>query len=63
MLIRFLFLFSDYNIYKDPAPSENSKALKVLEDLMSKVEQFLSEWPEHPTLTQVRLNAWLYHAF
>lgn len=44
---------SNYNIYEDPAPSENSRALKVLQDLLCKVEEFLLEWPEHPTLVQV----------
>lgn len=44
---------SQYNIYKDPAPSECAKALQVVERLVAKVEEFLAEWPDHPTLIQV----------
>lgn len=47
---------SDHNIYKDPAPSENAKAQDVVRNLLTRVHHLLSEWPDHPTLTQACCN-------
>ena len=45
---------SNYNIYKDPAPVENIQARDVIYSLQSRLQELLSEWPEHPTLLQAR---------
>ena len=57
--LNIIFL-SDYNIYKDASPMENTKALAVINQLLTRVHELLLEWPEHPTLIQVNCYlAWI----
>ena len=43
-----------YDIYHDPNLPEVMKCPPVLEGLVAKVTELLKEWPDHPTLKQVR---------
>ena len=47
------YITSVFNIYKDSSPMESQKALFVVERMRTRVEELLSQWPEHPVLMQV----------
>ena len=44
---------SAFNIYKDSDESEAQKVLPVLNDIITRVQGLLFEWPDHPGLKQV----------
>lgn len=56
-IIIILFLFfsrnQSYDIYHDSNLKEISQVLPVLSRFLSRLQQLLQEWPEHPTLVQV----------
>ena len=43
-----------YDVYRDPNFSEVIKCIPVLQGLMGRVQELREEWPDHPTLSQVR---------
>lgn len=43
-----------YDVYRDANFSEVIKCVPVLHRLMHRVTELREEWPDHPTLTQVR---------
>lgn len=42
-----------FNIYKDSAVLEVKRAFPVVADIVTRVKELLTEWPEHPGLNQV----------
>lgn len=43
-----------YDVYRDSNFSEVIKSVPVLHRLMDRVRELREEWPDHPTLTQVK---------
>lgn len=49
----FHFIFRPTNIYNEPAVYEVQRALPVITELRTRIEELLLEWPDHPGLKQV----------
>ena len=49
----FHFIFRPANIYNEPAVYEVQRALPVITELRTRIEELLLEWPDHPGLKQV----------
>lgn len=55
IIVLFCFRRQHYDVYHDCNPKEISRALPVLSCCLSRLQEILQEWPEHPTLVQVNL--------
>ncbi|PIK42635.1 putative midasin [Apostichopus japonicus] len=44
-----------FDIYHDANPSEATKCRPLLEELTTKVDKLMEEWPEHPALKHLKL--------
>lgn len=45
-----------FDIYHDANPSEATKCRPLLEELTTKVDKLMEEWPDHPALKHVRFR-------
>ena len=52
-ILVFHVIFRPTNLYNEPAVYEVQRALPVITELRTRIEELLLEWPDHPGLKQV----------